>query len=254
MNMSSTKQTYAFLGATGGCTLHALIPALTAGHTCLALARDPSRLRQLLVTNGLPAALLANLTITKGDAKNPSDIRLMLSPDGKSTPVTGIVSGIGSTPVLKKGVHLMPITLQDPTVCESAMAALISALSSLEPAKGAARPFVVAVSTTGISDEARDVPLLLLWLYKWLLRVPHVDKKAMETLLRKSGEESLVVRASLLTDGVSRGAVAVRQGVEQRPAVGYYISRKDVGGWIWENVLRRGTVGDLDGEAVTVTY
>ncbi|GAB7340603.1 hypothetical protein MBLNU457_7011t1 [Dothideomycetes sp. NU457] len=251
---TSAKQTYAFLGATGGCTLNALIPALTAGHTCLALARDPSKLRHLLLTNGLPEPLLANLTITKGDAKNPSDVRLMLSPDGKTTHVTGIVSGIGSTFAWKKGFHLMPIMIQDPTVCESAMAALVSTLHTLEPVKGAARPFVVAVSTTGISDTERDVPLLLLWLYKWLLHVPHMDKRAMEALLRKSGEESLVVRASLLTDGAARGVNAVRHGVETRPAVGYYISRKDVGGWIWENVLRRGTVGDLDGEAVTVTY
>ena len=81
-----------------------------------------------------------------------------------------------------------------------------------------------------------------------------MDKRAMEALVRKSGEENLVVRASLLTDGEARGIVGVRQGSEEGPAVGYYISRKDVGEWIWERVLKRGTTGEFDGQAVTVTY
>ena len=208
--MSSTKQTYAFLGATGGCTLHALIPALHAGHTCLALARSPSKLHNLLLTNNVPESLLSNLTITQGDAKNPSDILTMLSPNGTTTAVTGIVSGVGSKPVLKKGLHLTPFTIEDASLCESAMAALVSTLSSLGPMKGTTRPFIVAVSTTGISEKARDVPLLLLWLYQWLLHVPHMDKRAMEALVRKSGEENLVVRASLLTDGEARGVGGVR--------------------------------------------
>lgn len=87
-------------------------------------------------------------------------------------------------------------------------------------------------------------------LYHWLLPIPHKDKKMMEKLLveeLKGGEDTsssaienfVAVRPSLLTNGRPLGFGAIRAGVDSQgkfdnSAIGYTISRADVGGWIFE--------------------
>lgn len=63
----------------------------------------------------------------------------------------------------------------------------------------------------------------------------------------------VLTRASLLTEGKALGSGHVRVGTEGAPAVGYTISRDDVGGWVWENLVRREGEGFVGGK-VTVTY
>ena len=65
----------------------------------------------------------------------------------------------------------------------------------------------------------------------------------------------VIVRPSLLVGGAGRGGGGVRVGREDCPAVGYWICRDDVGGWVFENLLR----GDADeggfvGVRVSLTY
>ncbi len=126
------------------------------------------------------------------------------------------------------------------------------------------KPLLVALSTTGISSQGRDIPLAMIPLYHWLLAVPHKDKKAMETLLlnemAKSADERaindfVVVRPSLLTDGPRLGTEKVRVGEEsKKPAVGYTISREDVGGWIFNEIVNGDGKDKYAGEMVSITY
>ncbi|KAI7080742.1 mevalonate kinase [Hortaea werneckii] len=74
---------------------------------------------------------------------------------------------------------------------------------------------------------------------------PHEDKKALqENLAAHMKSESVVlegfvnVKASLLLNGEAKGLQAVRDGVETQPAVGYTIRRADVGGWIFERLVK----------------
>ncbi|CCF39228.1 hypothetical protein CH063_10109 [Colletotrichum higginsianum] len=88
-------------------------------------------------------------------------------------------------------------------------------------------------------------------MYHILLRVPHADKRAAERVVTASCEDFTFVRPAFLSDGAVPDR-AVRVGVEdpekgvESKAVGYGISREDVGRWIFENVLR-------DGGRVTMT-
>ena len=94
-----------------------------------------------------------------------------------------------------------------------------------------------------------------------MLAKPHVDKKAMETMAGEAvgkGEKSVeggvvIVKPSLLTDGVELGTSVVRVGVEAKPAVGYTISRRDVGRWIFEEIVEKGGRKWV-GEKVSITY
>lgn len=63
----------------------------------------------------------------------------------------------------------------------------------------------------------------------------------------------VITRASLLTEGKALGSAQIRAGTEGAPAVGYTISREDVGGWVWENLVRREGEGFVGGK-VSVTY
>lgn len=80
-------------------------------------------------------------------------------------------------------------------------------------------------------------------LYQWVLAMPHKDKQEMEALLQaelskpapeRAIESFALVRPSLLTDGARLGMEKVRVGEEvgntANPAVGYTISRENVGG------------------------
>ncbi len=128
---------------------------------------------------------------------------------------------------------------------------------------------MVVISTTGISDHGRDIPLAMIPLYHWLLPVPHKDKKEMEKLLAleiaSGGSSSLrgyvAVRPSLLTDGPAIGVNKVRAAFEAdgkvaASAIGYTIARSDVGAWIFEELVedRRGAQGSWFNKLVSITY
>lgn len=114
------------------------------------------------------------------------------------------------------------------------------------------KPLFIALSTFGISDYGRDVPLLMYLtspLYHWLLKVPHADKKKMEKVLEREvlDEKRVIegftaVRASWLTAGDLLGLESVRSDTEENgkvaaKAMGYSVSRKDVGNWVYHMVV-----------------
>jgi len=250
---TTPRKTLLFLGATGGVGLSALRRALAADHTCVALCRTPSKLAALFPSAAPPA----NLHLVEGNAHDEAALaKALLVPSDKSRLVDGIVFSIGAKPTLRG--------MDDPTVCEVGMTALLAALRKVrgDGATGA-KPLLVAVSSTGISDAGRDLPLLMVPLYKLLLATAHRDKKRMEGLAVKGGEEGLVewtlIRGSLYTDGpategkVREGMEDVVKGVVESEAVGYTISREDVGKWVFENLIE-GDSGKWFGKAATLTY
>jgi len=246
--MSGLK-TIAFIGASGGCGLAALKKALQeSSTTCVALCRNPSKLNDVL-----PSASHSNLVVKQGDAHTIDDVKaILVNPTDSTRLVDAVCFTIGSP------MNFSKLSTEDPHVCERGMSTLLQALSELRSSGAAGRPHLCVISTTGITAK-RDVPLLMWPFYHYVLGVPHKDKAAMEELLRTKGndEEVTLVRPSLLTDGDETDTV-IRVGVEdvatqkhESEAVGYTISRADVGAWMWEHVLRDRKYG---GKAVSITY
>ncbi|KAL2021774.1 hypothetical protein VTK56DRAFT_6717 [Thermocarpiscus australiensis] len=255
--MSSPK-TILFLGATGGVALSALRRSLKANHTCIALCRTPSNLASKFPSD---APLPPNLHIEQGNAHDVDALmRCLLRLDSSSSNspprlVDTIVTSIGSVPTLTGG-------LSDPHVCQTGMRALLTALRRCRAEKHAVgTPRIVAVSSTGLSRVERDVPVLMVPLYRTLLAGAHEDKIAMEKELVASGEEWTLVRGSFYTNGPeTEGKIRVGledpvRGVVESRAIGYTISREDLGKWIFENCVQL-TRGDRKwaGKAVIVTY
>ena len=251
------------------------------------VARNPEKLRLLLTSSPYGVRetdISAKLRIIQGDVRDRDAVRRTLKPDSGSSAVPDIiVFGIGGSPRLAPAsIHLL--TVDDPNVCGAGMKCILKELEDIRAASfrdaGALnykRPLVAAISTTGLSSSRgkRDVPLLLLPLYRWLLAVPHQDKLAMENALMAAAEKEeeergkqlvdvVIVRPTLLVDGVGSDREMVRVGweyvdastsgaggnvgerdqanstraeVAPGPAVGYSVRRTDVGAWLFEEVL-----------------
>jgi hypothetical protein len=109
------------------------------------------------------------------------------------------------------------------------------------------------ISGTGIDDQDRDIPLAMVPLYHWMLPIPHADKKAMEDILTdevKAGKTNSVikgfvsVRPSFLNTKPGAGVGTLRVCIVKnktvdKAAIGYTISRDDVGDWIFEVLLKK---------------
>ncbi|KAL5894870.1 hypothetical protein ACKVWC_000087 [Pyricularia oryzae] len=266
----STAQTILFLGATGGVCGAALQLALSAGISCVALARTPAKLTDKYPSN-------PNLTVIQGDAKNLADVKRALAKPGDATSpglVDIVVSSVGSYPSMRNfGAN------EDPKLCEESMTALLTAVEELIAQGGVQKlspPRVIAVSSTGLSDFGRDVPLAFAPLYYVMLASAHKDKKKMENQLiadKATGKktppaagsarpEFTVIRGSMYVDGKDGGkAKPVRVGIEdpykgiESQAVGYTIAREDVSKWIFHNLLNDTTgARRYINKMVTVTY
>lgn len=259
--MSKQQQTLVFFGATGGCTANTLVHSLKAGENCIAMARTPQKLRTLLQEeHSVPTATLdQHLTVLQGNIMDEASIKSALTASGHLP--DKIMYGIGGAPKFQASL-IHPVTFDGPTVCGDGMGVLVSALKALQR-EGAAlppsgrRPVLVCVSTTGI-DKVRDVPWLLIPLYKVALHVPHIDKKNMEATLFGAAFEKdpplsgfTVIKPTLLTDGAAKPLGQIRagwvwpdehQGSEQAagPQMGYTITRASVGLWVHENVIKGG--------------
>lgn len=76
----------------------------------------------------------------------------------------------------------------------------------------------------------------------------------MEKAIVEQTENFVIVRPSALTNGkATKGIEKVRVGTEEKPAVGYLISREEVGLWIFEELVK-GVGGRFVGQKVTITH
>lgn len=247
--------TAAFFGATGGCANACLAFTLKAGYTASALARTPSKLTNLLLSQGIDQETIdANLTIIQGDATDLESVKSALLPDPDDKTIAPIIiSGLGSCPKLQGSV-CQPVTLQNPTICEDATKTLLEAVRQIRAAQPEFKqPLLLSISTTGISG-IEDVPFAVRAMYHYFLAVPHKDKRKMEDLAFASNSSVdpserpfkavIFVRPSFLVGDQNissgKGYKTLRVGTEEKPAVGYTVSRADVGEWISKEIIQGG--------------
>ncbi|KAI5479601.1 hypothetical protein MNV49_003338 [Pseudohyphozyma bogoriensis] len=207
------------------------------------VARNPDKLRSLvLAANVSEATVSAHLTIVQGPAQDVEAVKQTLKTrDGHLA--SRIVFAIGAAPVLQWSLF-RPVTLDDPTVCETAITTILSAVSSLSYPVA---PLVALVSTTGIGAR-RDVPYAFIPFYKLVLAVPHEDKEKLEEAAHAAQRQGVVrgvvvVKASLLMDGDADEA-KLRVGNrwkgrgEDDVAIGYTVTRGDVGDWMFRVLVK----------------
>ncbi len=238
------SKTIAFFGATGDCAGHCLAHTLTAGYTCTALARTPSKLTASMQSKGVPPETLdRNLTIVQGDARDVEAVMRTLKPNNKLADL--IIVGVGAYPKMQWSIK-DPIVQQDPTICQDTGSTILRALAELNPDEGQ-EPLMVNVSTTGIPPKGKkwDVPFAFSFLYRTLLHNAHVDKIALQENLAAHVQQPnkvirgfINVKASLLMDGEAKGLEAIRFGTEDAPEIGYTIRRSDVGLFIFERLVK----------------
>lgn len=201
--------------------------------------------------------------LVEGNAKDPVAVTKALL--GRSI----IVSSVGGAPKLLPN-PFRP-TLDDPVICETAMKTIISCLQEIQKSAGAEYkvPLVAAVSTIGLDPKTPDLPWALIPLYKGLLHIPHQDKRGMEDALVAAPPgllEYVIARAGLLTDGKAVGEKGVKAGYLGRVkkgdgrwgdvegiVAGYSISREDIGGFLFEEVVKR-EGGEWKGKKVSLVY
>ncbi|VEU24226.1 DEKNAAC105326 [Brettanomyces naardenensis] len=244
----------AFFGATGGCANASLALSLKAKLTCRALARNPEKLTSLLIEQGISQSVIdSNLTIIKGGIDDKKSIISTLKVDDNEI-ASKIVSGIGGKPTLQFCLS-EPVTLTDPTICQRFTGILLEVLAELEKSIKT-KPSIIVVSSTGISDGPQDVPFGYRILYGYFLHAPHVDKKVMEKQLKgeeaaKLFSEVILVRPTLLTGShlLSSGKGSVKVGTEEKPVLGYTVTRADVGEWIFKEFIE----GKREGGVYTLT-
>ncbi|KAL4918666.1 hypothetical protein BDW62DRAFT_200556 [Aspergillus aurantiobrunneus] len=253
------RPTLAFFGATGGCTLACLAPALQAGYHCVALVRTPAKLTNLLTARGIPPSTLSkHLTLIEGSTTDLNAVSQTLFPPNLPPP-SMILSGVGG--IMDFSSPLSPKFIGE-TICQDTVRNILAVLRSAQsPDKPREKkPVLVVISSTGLTKE-RDIPLAVVPLYHWMLKMPHADKRVMEGLVfeemgRAESERAVadyvMIRPSFLTNGVSRREnvrVLKGQGEGQNtavgicsPFVGYTICREDVGGFMF------GLAEGIDGE------
>ncbi|KXL50542.1 hypothetical protein M433DRAFT_84451 [Acidomyces richmondensis BFW] len=253
----------AFFGATGDCAGYCLAAALHDDYNCRVLVRSPAKLTESMTAKGVSQETMdRNLTVISGDIRNTDAVKKVLQV-GNGRVVDKIISGIGGSPKLQWSLA-HPVTLNDPRICQDGGASILDALHQLQTDN---KPLLVNVSTTGIKTyegQPCDVPVAFIPFYHWFLSVPHKDKKVLEDNLaahmqlpedERVLEAYVNVRPSLLQDGKGKGWERVREGSEEKPAVGYFIHREDVGRWMFEKLVKSGVElkGKWKNAGVTIT-
>lgn len=251
MMATPQTQTLALFGATGGTGLSVLKNSLKNGHDVRVLVRSPNKL------SPFSTEYPNTLHLIQGDVRDISAIKTTLVTE-KGMLVDVIVSAIGMA------IKMATLAFDDPKLCEEGVASILKGLGEVERegrrgAKDGSGPKIVVLSTTGISDAKRDTPIPMMPVYHLLAKVPHVDKAAMEVVVRKSNRRWIIVRPSFFLNGDAKGLGKVRVSVEspekgfEKMEIGYVIRREDVGLWISENCIQR-EGEEWVGKMVGLTY
>lgn len=206
--------------------------------------------------------------------KDPSAIaKALVNPTNDRLLVDIILSGIGAYPTFQWSIR-RPFPLTDPTICEDGARSMYTALSNLASSQSypinttgtGHKPLLIVVSTARYGRR-RGIPLTIYPQYHYLLGGPLADKKRMEEVVftdkGKHVRDFVIMRPLFSTNGEVRGDDGLRVGwewgiqgdknrvLEPGPEIGYYVSRKDVGKWIFDKVAIE---GGWEGRCVYLTY
>ncbi|WVQ70522.1 hypothetical protein IAR50_000041 [Cryptococcus sp. DSM 104548] len=166
-----------FLGASTGIGYYALLQYLQSSPTTTAtiLLRKPDPF------NADPAFKeyldSGRVQIVKGDATNEDDVKRLFA--GRDA--DNVISTVGGKP----GMTLHGAVNDQPTLCTDATLVLLHVLAEIQD-QVKKLPRVIAVSTMGLGDNHKVMPLPLRILYPWLLHSPHQDKLGLELLLERA--------------------------------------------------------------------
>ena len=208
----------------------------------------------------------------RGNISNMEAIKsTLICPTNPKQLIDTIVSGIGGKEPRFQLSLFQTMTIEDPHICEKAIATIFSVLDSLADqginttAKGR-KPLYIAITTISLGQR-RDLPYLYYPLEFWLLRVMRADKLRTELLIKADGgrhvRDFVLMRPSLLVgeprgvDQLNVGWVwGVKKGEAGRtdelgPKIGYTIAKKDLGAWIYENAILE---GGWEGKCVSWVY
>ncbi|ODN82731.1 hypothetical protein L202_01015 [Cryptococcus amylolentus CBS 6039] len=165
-----------FLGASTGIGYYALLQYLTDSPTTTAtvLLRKPDPFKA--DPNFKEYLDAGRVQIVKGDATNEDDVKKLFEQDAAY-----VISTIGGKPHMT----LHGAVNDQPTLCTDAALVLLHVLASLH-AQGRKLPRVIAVSTMGLGENHKVMPLALRIIYPWLLHSPHQDKLGLELLLQRA--------------------------------------------------------------------
>jgi hypothetical protein len=205
----------------------------------------------------------------QGAAQDIPAVTATIAP--KNVIVSKIVFGIGGAFKFQASLR-NPGTIDNPHVCAEGSGAIVEVLRQLQAAaivNEGNKPSLIAISTTGITKrKGGDIPLAMKPFYHWVLSIPHQDKLAMEQIIMSAEKEGLLrsfvfVRPAYLIDNEAKGLQKIRVGWElpgqegvndgetPGPAVGYAITRADVGAWIFEKAVKE---SGFEGKCVSITY
>ncbi|CAG8980981.1 hypothetical protein HYALB_00011090 [Hymenoscyphus albidus] len=254
--------TIAFFGAGGGCAGSTLAKCLKSGYTCRALARNKIKLVTFLTTQySVTESQISNhLTVIEGNIRDEAAVTSTLFPRADSnTSIYLIIYGIGATPSFKWNCLIPSVQLDDPTICADGIKFITFVLKNrcATSSEGSGKPALVAISTTGTTEE-KDVPSLYIPLYSYLLHEAHTDKLNMEKAVMSASDEGVlkghvIVKTTLLTDGEEKGTAKVKSALQgERGAIGYSISRKDVGAFMFEKIIEQGRMENKS--VIRLTY
>jgi hypothetical protein len=155
--------------------------------------------------------------------------------------------------------------LSDRTICEDGVNAIFAGIADIQ-GKGskAAGPRIAIISSTGISTTGRDIAILMIPVYRTVVKISHVDKRKMEANVLQSGAKWCLVRPSHLTNGESKGLKSIKVAVEVlnnkgeaelvKREIGYYIRRENVGLWIFEERIRGGGKEEWERKIASLQY
>lgn len=129
------------------------------------MVRTPAKLTALLSEQSVSEQVQqAQLRVVRGNATEPAAVKDALQ-DSPGQLVSLIVSGVGGTP--KFWPNPLRPTLDQPTICQDSMKAVVQAVKDIRASSPSYAPYAVAISTTGVDAGVDDVPLLMHPLYHW---------------------------------------------------------------------------------------
>jgi len=196
-------------GPTGGTGRAVTTKLLADSHTVTAFARDPSKLSPM-----------PGLTIVKGDAMNPADVKRAI-PGHEA-----IVISLGN-PQLPLAISLGARRTTPADICEMGTRNIIAAIGPGSKVR------VLVVTAFGVGDTRGKMSMTFKIMVQLFMQQLMADKERQEAVLKASDLDYVLVQPVGLTDASTTGDwVASAKGETRKMR----ISRKDVAAFIADEI------------------